>query len=133
MDGFDKRKLMTWKDFLIWAAVRIMFLSIYLLVGLLFAALGRPLMRRKISPNAFYGYRVGKTLNDPRVWYDANEYCGRCFFWYGVTLAVCGIVLFCIPVVDALAYAVTLPVAICLGLVVCMVLSSLYLDKITKP
>src|SRR5580692_7832995 len=124
---------MTWKDFLIWVAVRIMFLCIYVLVGLVFAALGRPLMRRKIGPNAVYGYRVGKTLSDPKVWYDANEYCGRCFYWYGVTIALCGIVLFFIPAVDGLAYMVTLPVVLCVGLVVCMILSSLYLDKITKP
>jgi uncharacterized membrane protein len=124
---------MSWKEFLLAVGVRIMFLCIYVLVGLLFAALGRPLMRRKIGPNAIYGYRVGKTLNDPKVWYDANEYCGRCFFWYGVTLALCGIVLFFIPAVDGLAYTVTLSVVVCVGLVVCVILSSLYLDKITKP
>jgi hypothetical protein len=124
---------MTWKDFLIWAALRVMFLSIYVLVGLLFAALGRPLMRRKIGPNAVYGYRVSKTLSDPKVWYDANEYHGRCLIWYGVTLAVCGIVLFFIPAVDALGYSMTLPVVLLVGLVVCMILSSRYLDKITKP
>jgi uncharacterized membrane protein len=124
---------MSWKEFLLAVGVRIMFLCIYVLVGLLFAALGRPLMRRKIGPNAVYGYRVGKTLNDPKVWYDANEYCGRCFFWYGVTLALCGIVLFFIPAVDGLAYTVTLSVVVCVGLVVCVILSSLYLDKITKP
>ena len=124
---------MTRNDYLIWLAVRIMFLCIYVLVGLLFAALGRPLMRRKIGPNALYGYRVGKTLNDPKVWYDANEYCGRCLFRYGVTLVVCGVVLFLIPAIDGLAYMFTLPVVVCVGLVVCVVLSSLYLDRITKP
>jgi uncharacterized membrane protein len=90
-------------------------------------------MRRKIGPNAVYGFRVGKTLNDPKVWYDANEYCGRCFFWYEVTLALCGIVLFFIPALDGFAYTVTLPVVVCVGLVVCVILSSLYLDRITKP
>jgi uncharacterized membrane protein len=64
---------MTWKDYLLWAALRIMFLCIYVLVGLVFAAFGRPLMRRKIGPNGVYGYRVGKTLSDPKVWYDANR------------------------------------------------------------
>jgi uncharacterized membrane protein len=123
---------MTWKDYLLWAALRIMFLCIYVLVGLVFAAFGRPLMRRKIGPNGVYGYRVGKTLSDPKVWYDANEYCGRCFFWYGVTLALCGIVLFFIPALDAFAYMVTLPVVVGVGLVVTVFLSSRYLEKITK-
>jgi uncharacterized membrane protein len=104
----------------------------YILVGLLFAALGRPLMRRKIGPNAIYGFRVGKTLSDPKVWYDANEYCGRCFFWYGVTLALCGIVLFFIPAVDGLDYMATLPVVVLVGLLVCVILSSRYLDRITR-
>jgi uncharacterized membrane protein len=124
---------MTWKEFLLAVAVRIMFLCIYVLLGLLFAAVGRPLMRRKIGPNSAYGYRVGKTLNDPNVWYDANEYCGRCFFWYGVTIALSGLVLFFIPAVDGLAYMVTLPVVLAVGLCVCLILSSLYLDRITKP
>jgi uncharacterized membrane protein len=123
---------MTWKDYLLWAALRIMFLCIYVLVGLVFAAFGRPLMRRKIGPNGVSGYRVGKTLSDPKVWYDANEYCGRCFFWYGVTLALCGIVLFFIPALDAFAYMVTLPVVVGVGLVVTVFLSSRYLEKITK-
>ena len=123
---------MTSKEFLLAVAVRIMFLCMYVLLGLLFAALGRPLMRRKIGPNAVYGFRVGKTLSDPKVWYDANEYCGRCLFWYGVTLALCGVVLFFIPAVDGLYNPVTLPVVILVGLVVCVVLSSRYLDKITK-
>lgn len=109
-----------------------MCLCMYGLVGLLFAALALPLMRRKIGPNYAYGFRVGKTLNDPKVWYDANEYCGRCFFWYGVTLVVCGVVLFFIPAIADIALAMC-PVVILVGLVVCVVLSSLYLDRITKP
>jgi SdpI/YfhL protein family len=106
----------------------------YLIVGGLFAGLGIPLMKRKVPPNYVYGFRVRKTLEDSKIWYDANEYCGRCLFWLGVVIIVCGVVLVFIPDPElegglSLAFC---PLIVLLGVIVSAFLSSRYLGKLTK-
>lgn len=44
--------------------------------ALLFIILGIPLYLQKIKPNAFYGFRTGKTLSDPQIWYAVNHVLG---------------------------------------------------------
>jgi uncharacterized membrane protein len=45
--------------------------------GLVYQALGWPLMKRRIKPNHWYGYRISSTLKDERVWYPVNERGGK--------------------------------------------------------
>lgn len=66
------------------------------LLGLVYIALGVPLALRKIAPNGLYGFRVNKTLNDPKTWYEANAYAGRAFIWSGTATALLAL---CIPYV----------------------------------
>src|SRR6185503_7698417 len=42
-------------------------------LGLLFVGLSIPLMRGRIPPNRFYGFRTPKTLSDPKIWYEVNR------------------------------------------------------------
>ena len=51
--------------------------AMYMVIGVLFIALGIPLAARRVPPNGLYGYRVPATVNDPKVWYPVNETCGR--------------------------------------------------------
>lgn len=46
-------------------------------MGLLFVAIGVPLMKGRVPPNRFYGYRTGATLRDPQIWYPVNALTGR--------------------------------------------------------
>src|SRR4051812_47937610 len=41
------------------------------------AAVCVPLIRRRVPPNAAYGFRTPKTLSNDRVWYEANAVSGR--------------------------------------------------------
>lgn len=50
---------------------------VYLGTGALFIALAEPLIRRRITRNHWYGFRVPATLASDAVWYDANEYAAR--------------------------------------------------------
>lgn len=50
---------------------------IFLVSGLTIAAVSQPLIRNKIKPNRYYGFRVPKTLKNEEVWYKANSYSGR--------------------------------------------------------
>lgn len=44
----------------------------------LFALLAVPLILRKIPRNVVYGYRTRRTLENDRVWYEANAFFGWC-------------------------------------------------------
>jgi Na+-transporting NADH:ubiquinone oxidoreductase subunit NqrD len=69
-------------------------LYLYTGVGALFVALAVPLMRRLVGPNHWYGFRVPQTLNESHVWYEANAYAGKGFFWLGVLLMAAAVVLY---------------------------------------
>jgi uncharacterized membrane protein len=46
-------------------------------VGVVFAALGVPLLRGRVRPNFWYGCRTHKTLSDEKIWYAVNRVTGR--------------------------------------------------------
>ena len=73
--------------------------------GVLLALIAIPMIRRKIKPNAWYGFRTPQTLRDPDVWYDANEYAGRRLFWAGIWCAVVALGLYRVPALTADGYA----------------------------
>jgi uncharacterized membrane protein len=61
---------------------------VFIFIGLLYLGLSIPLILRRIPPNDFYGYRVPKTLNNPNLWYNANEFMGKCLAIAGIVIAV---------------------------------------------
>lgn len=66
-----------------------------LLSGLVFLAVGWPLMRGRIGPNPLYGFRIRATLRDERIWYPVNQRGGRHFVIIGavqVALGVLGLI-----------------------------------------
>ena len=65
------------------------FVVMYLLEGLVLMLVSRPMIRRRVSPNHFYGFRTPKTLSSPDIWYPANEFSGRRLFAAGAAIAVC--------------------------------------------
>jgi uncharacterized membrane protein len=46
-------------------------------VGVVFAALGVPLLCGRVRPNFWYGCRTHKTLSDEKIWYAVNRVTGR--------------------------------------------------------
>jgi uncharacterized membrane protein len=65
-----------------------MVLWIFIGVGVLLALLGIPLMRRRIAPNALYGFRTPTTLSRPTIWYEVNARCGRDLVALGVVVTL---------------------------------------------
>jgi uncharacterized membrane protein len=92
-------------------------------LGLLMAALGMPLMRRKIAPNSWYGFRVRRTLEDPKVWYDANEFTGRCLIRLGIGISLFSLALYYIPAIDPVTYATACGLVLLAGVAVSVLLS----------
>lgn len=70
-----------------------MLVLINFLVGLLLAAVSAPIIRGRVKPNRWYGFRTPKTLRDERIWYAANAYSGRTLFIAGMITAVAALAL----------------------------------------
>ena len=63
-------------------------------LGLLFVGLSIPLMRGRIPPNRFYGFRTPKTLSDPKIWYEINRVQGNDLFVAGAVIVISSVVMF---------------------------------------
>lgn len=64
-----------------------------LVADALFVLLAIPLLRRRVRPNPWYGYRTRATLSDEAVWYEANAYFARAFVAGCVVSGVAALVL----------------------------------------
>jgi uncharacterized membrane protein len=95
--------------------------------GILLALISLPMIARKIKPNPFYGYRVRKTLENPEIWYDANEYSGRQLFVAGVVIAIFSMVLPFLPGMSLSLYSGLGGLVNVIFLIIAFVRSSAYL------
>lgn len=77
---------------------------VFAAVGLLIAALGVPLMRRRVKRNGWYGLRTPATLQSKRVWYEANAKSGRDMVVLGLLLFALAVLLPAFPGMSAAAY-----------------------------
>jgi SdpI/YfhL protein family len=67
--------------------VRNLVTGLFLVDGLLFAAIGVPLALDKVPPNSWYGFRTPKTLSDPDIWYAINRSSGIDLMIAGAAIA----------------------------------------------
>lgn len=80
-------------------------LILYLACGSLLVALSLPLLLDKIPPNPLYGFRIAKTLQDPRVWYAGNRYAAKWFIIAGASIVLSALLLYFVPGISADVYA----------------------------
>jgi hypothetical protein len=66
-----------------------------------------PLIRRKVRPNAWSGFRVRETLADPEIWYAANAYAGKYLVGLGLVTALTAFIFYRVPGITLDAYALT--------------------------
>lgn len=60
----------------------------WMLTGFVFIVISLPLIYQKVPPNHLYGFRVRKTLSNPRVWYAANRVAGIDLFLAGILIVL---------------------------------------------
>jgi len=106
-------------------------LALYVGAGLLLIGLSVPLIRRKVRPNAWYGFRVRQTLADPDVWYAANAYAGKCLLGVGVITVLTAVGLHRVPGITLDAYALACAGVVLSALMVCVIRSFRHLAKFT--
>jgi uncharacterized membrane protein len=105
---------------------------LYVGAGLLLSAISIPLIFRKIGPNPIYGFRVKRTLEDPRVWYDVNAHAAKGLFLVGLIIVVTALAFTRLPGLGVAAYALSCTAVFATALTVALVLSFLYLARITR-
>ncbi len=107
-------------------------LWMYVIFGALLVALAVPLLRDKIPPNGWYGFRVPSTLYNPDLWYKVNRYMARWLLLTGV-VTVAGAVAFSrVPGLSVDRYAWLCLVVFAVPFVVGVVLSFRYLRRLQR-
>jgi uncharacterized membrane protein len=62
-------------------------------VGLLFVGISIPLIKNRVPPNLFYGFRTRKTLSDPKIWYEVNHISGIDLFIAGALITTASLAM----------------------------------------
>jgi uncharacterized membrane protein len=106
-------------------------LVMYVATGLLLSAISVPLILRKVGPNPVYGFRVKQTLDNPKVWYDANAFAGKGLLVDGLITVIAALVLSAVPGITVDQYALSVMVLVLLALGITVASSFLYLRRIT--
>lgn len=98
----------------------------------LFALLGIPLMFRRIPRNVVYGFRTRSTLNDDRVWYEANAHFGRGLLIASLATALAIVVLYRVGGLAPATFLKASVVALVAPLVVAILATSRFVRSLTS-
>lgn len=74
-----------------------------LAIGVVLAVVGLPLAKRKVRRNAFYGFRIPRTMRDDRIWEPVNAMTGVALVVAGIIAAAVGLLLVVFADNDAMA------------------------------
>ncbi len=107
-------------------------MAMYIGSGLLLSLISIPGILRKIGPNPVYGFRVKRTLEDPKIWYDANAYSAKGLFCVGLILAATALAFTWIQGLGIAGYALSCTAVFLAALAVTVVLSFRYLNRIDR-
>jgi hypothetical protein len=110
--------------------MKIWLLGLFLLSGCIFVGLGIPLIRGWVGPNPLYGFRIRRTLANPKVWYAANRYAGWWMLGVGVGLMLAAAAFYAAPGVGFLKYALICGAVEMGGLLVGVVQSFRYVGRL---
>ena len=103
--------------------------ALYVVIAVVTMLVALPLMRGRLPPNPWVGFRTPRTLRDPALWYAVNAYGGRLLFAVGVAFLAAAVVLAFVPGIDAGGYAVGGAVVLGLGLTAWVLLTFRYLAR----
>ncbi|HLY27059.1 MAG TPA: SdpI family protein [Aggregatilineales bacterium] len=103
---------------------------VYIVLGLVVAGLGVPLVLRRIKPNPFYGVRLGRTMKDEKMWYAVNAYVGRWLVALGLLTAILALVVAAFPGISILRYTLTVLGIVGVGTIAAMVFSWRYIRSL---
>mgnify|MGYP001551122396 CR=1 FL=1 len=112
-------------------------IPLYAGLSVLMIGLSVPLIKGWVKPNAWYGFRIPLTLNDPAIWYPANRYAGWLLLAYGLVLLVVAVglpFLLCLPATEGATdvYALCMAGVALVGIALVFVFSWRYTRKLAQ-
>ena len=107
-------------------------LILFLVGGAILIGISIPLILGRVGPNRWYGFRVRRTLEDPKVWYPVNSYSAWRLLGVGVAEIVAATALYFVPDLDVAVYASIVGGVAVAGVVIGFVQSFRYLHQLTK-
>ena len=91
-----------------------------------------PMMRGRVSPNKWYGFRNGATLENLDIWYPANAYAGKLLCVTGVITTVAAVACAFILGISEDAYALAVTVIMLGSLFATLFLSVRYANSLVN-
>ena len=99
------------------------------LFGLLLIGASIPLILRRIPPNWIYGFKLPKTVNNPDIWYKANECSGKLMAIAGAVITLASVVLGMLGMSDH-AYLTLMILVATVSLGITVIASLIYLKTL---
>ncbi len=82
--------------------------------GVIFIAFCIPLLKRKIKMNYWYGFRISKSFESEKNWYDINAYGARKFIIWSIPMILLGFSCLFIPLNDTTSLILGVgPITLC--------------------
>jgi uncharacterized membrane protein len=103
-------------------------LLFFIVASVLIIVAGLPMAVNRVKPNHIYGFRVGRSMSDERVWYLTNSYAGRGMIIAGIVSLIAALALG--PALSPVAYQLTCTFAIIGSLVVTLIATLIYMSRI---
>lgn len=100
------------------------------MTGLLFILLSIPLMRGRVKPNAWYGFRITETMDNPDIWYKVNAYAGKWLLITGIVTILASLILALVPGITEDGYGILVSVIMLAFLLLTVVLGVRYAKKL---
>jgi uncharacterized membrane protein len=106
------------------------FMFLFVAVGALLVGLSIPLVRRRVKPNPWYGFRTPRSMSSERIWYEANAYAGRLAVRLGLGFLVAVVGLYFVLRPNFVVYNLACTAALLGTIVVHLVLCFRYLRSL---
>ncbi len=107
-------------------------LILFLVWGAVLIGISIPLILGRVGPNRWYGFRIRRTLEDPKVWYPVNRYSGWRLLGVGVAEIVVATALYFVPGLEVAMYASIVSAVAVAGVIIGLVQSFRYLHQHTN-
>jgi uncharacterized membrane protein len=106
---------------------------LFFITGILLIVISIPMIRGKVKPNHWYGFRIRATLDNPDIWYPANAYAGKWLLVYGIAQAAAAVLVPIIwPTLSVDDYAIVLTVVLMVGLLIVFIASMRFVNSLKK-
>jgi uncharacterized membrane protein len=106
---------------------------LYGVIGLLLIGLSIPLMRGKVPPNSWYGFRTRLTLENPEIWYPVNAWAARRLLVVGLVTVIAALFTPLIPETALPGYSLLVSIFLVVSVLLILAFGIRYARSLHEP